>query len=496
MIESKREWYKLLKGKLHLYVKTQGLMQLLLLISIGLYFYLITKGGLTATIIISLLPLSILAIVLILKNTRSSFYVLYALQFILMAAGMFVDLKLGVSTLMLTLSIFILFIIHNIYRPIDFSQSQNLMTYVFIIYGVFCILEIANPNNVMEAWNIAITQYLVYPLLCAILVPIAIRSTKGIEWLLFIWSLFIIVGTVKGYWQKNYGFNAREMYFLYELGGARTHILSTGVRYFSCFTDAANYGVHMGMATICFGISIFYVKSNLLKIYFSFVVLGAIYSMLISGTRSAIPLPMIGMFLYIILIRNKTAFILGLIAVALVFVFFRFTTIGEGNAQIRRMRTAFNPTEDASYQLRVANRERMKELMVRKPIGYGLGLSKGERFYPKERMPYPPDSWLVSVWVETGIIGLLLYLGVHGVLFAWCSWIIMFRIHNKRLRGLLTAWLSMNAGFFVVAYANDIMQYPNGITIYTGFALCFAGLYIDKELTRKSLSESEKLPLS
>lgn len=59
--------------------------------------------------------------------------------------------------------------------------------------------------------------------------------------------------------------------------------------------------------------------------------------------------------------------------------------------------------------------------MIHKPFGYGIGLSKGDRFYPKERMPYPPDSWLVSVWVETGIIGLVLYLAVHGVLFAWCG---------------------------------------------------------------------------
>ena len=86
------------------------------------------------------------------------------------------------------------------------------------------------------------------------------------------------------------------------------------------------------------------------------------------------------------------------------------------------MRSAFRPSQDASYQLRVDNRKKMRELMIHKPFGYGIGLSKGDRFYPKERMPYPPDSWLVSVWVETGIIGLVLYLAVHGVLFEWCGW--------------------------------------------------------------------------
>lgn len=106
-------------------------------------------------------------------------------------------------------------------------------------------------------------------------------------------------------------------------------------------------------------------------------------------------------------------------------------------------------------------------------------------------MPYPPDSWLVSVWIETGIVGLVLYLVIHGVLFAWCSWILLFRIMNKRLRGLLAAWLCMNAGFFVAAYANDIMQYPNSIIVYTGFALCFAGPYIDKVMQQEEKKEKE-----
>ena len=100
----------------------------------------------------------------------------------------------------------------------------------------------------------------------------------------------------------------------------------------------------------------------------------------------------------------------------LVILVFVCTNIGDDNQYIRKMRSAFRPSQDASYQLRVDNRKRMRELMIHKPFGYGIGLSKGDRFYPKERMPYPPDSWLVSVWVETGIIGLVLYLAVHGVL--------------------------------------------------------------------------------
>ena len=128
--------------------------------------------------------------------------------------------------------------------------------------------------------------------------------------------------------------------------------------------------------------------------------------------------------------------------------------------------------------------------MADKPFGYGIGLgSKSERFNPQKVMPIPPDSWLVNVWADTGIVGVTLYCLIHVILFAWCSWILKYRIRNKQLRGLLTAWLCMNAGFFVATYANDVMQYPNAIIVYTGFALCFAGVQIDKSLAKAEAGE-------
>ena len=132
--------------------------------------------------------------------------------------------------------------------------------------------------------------------------------------------------------------------------------------------------------------------------------------------------------------------------------------------------------------------------MIKKPIGYGIGLSKSGHFNSKEQMPYPPDSWLVSVLVETGIVVLILYLGIHGTLFAWCSWILMFKVRNKSLRGLVAAWLCMDAGFFIAAYVNDVMQYPNQLPVYIGFALCFAAPHIDKRISEEENTQSVSTP--
>lgn len=420
-------------------------------------------------------------------NKAIGFYLLFASQFLLIASKMFMDVKVGLFSLVFTIMFLVIVLVQlNNDETTDWSPGVNIMLYLYSAWGIFYILELLNPNAVMEAWNICLPPYALLPIICAFLVPIVIRDIKGIEWLLYIWGTFIVIATLKGYWQKNHGFSDRDMYFLYQLGGWRTHIIWSGIRYFSFFSDANNYGVHSAMAAVTFSISSFYAKGTIKRLFFLATALCAIYGFGISGTRSAMAVIVGGLGMMTVLSKNWKAVLISTIAIAGLFYFFSFTNLGNNNPFIFKMRSAFHPTEDASYMVRVENRARMKELMHAKPIGYGIGLSKAGNFNPKEIMPYPPDSWLVSVWVETGIVGLLLYLIVNGSLFAWCSWILLFKVKDPRLRGMVAAWLCMDAGFFLAAYAADCLQYPNPIVVYIGFALCFATKHIDKRISEES----------
>nr|WP_044654994.1 O-antigen ligase family protein [Bacteroides acidifaciens] len=416
-------------------------------------------------------------------NRIITFHILLAIQFLLVAAGIFLNIKVGLFSMVFTVLCTATCIVQlsNDNRT-DWKIGQNTMTYMFVAWFAYYILEILNPNNVMEAWNINIMPYAFIPLICAFVIPLVIRTKKDIELLLFIWSVFVLIFTLKGYWQKSHGFSSKDLYFLYTLGGWRTHIIWSGIRYFSCFSDAANFGVHAAMSSVVFAISAFFVEAKWKRLYFLFIAFCGLYCMGISGTRAAMGVIMGGMFMITIIAKNWKAIIGGVFISISVFCFFYFTSIGSGNQYIHKMRSSFHPSKDASYQLRVENRMRMKELMVRKPFGYGIGLSKAGNFQSKEQMPYPPDSWLISVWVETGIVGLIIYLSIHGILFAWCSWILMFKVRDKSLRGLIAAWLCMDAGFFIATYVNDIMQYPNQLPVYIGFALCFAAPHIDKRI--------------
>lgn len=421
------------------------------------------------------------------NNRIVTFHILLAAQFLIVVAGIFASIKTGLFSMIIIMLFTTICLVQlaNDERT-NWMQGQNIMTYMFSAWLFFYILEILNPNNVLAAWNINITPYALIPLLCALIVPLVIRSKKDIELLLIVWSVFVLIFTMKGYWQKNHGFSQKDLYFLFSLGGWRTHIIWSGIRFFSCFSDAANYGVHAAMSSVIFAISAFFVKAKWMRVYFIIIAVCGLYGMGISGTRSAMGVVMGGMLMVTIIAKNWKALLAGICVSISVFCFFYFTNIGNSNQYIYKMRSSFHPSEDASYLVRVENREKMKELMVKKPFGYGIGLSKAGNFDSKEQMPYPPDSWLVSVWVETGIIGLILYLSIHGILFAWCSWILMFKVRNKTLRGLIAAWLCMNAGFFVAAYVNDVMQYPNQLPVYIGFALCFAAPHIDKRISEEN----------
>ena len=44
------------------------------------------------------------------------------------------------------------------------------------------------------------------------------------------------------------------------------------------------------------------------------------------------------------------------------------------------------------------------------------------------------------------------------------------------------------------AYVNDVMQYPNQLPVYIGFALCFAAPHIDKRISEEENTQSVSTP--
>jgi hypothetical protein len=165
---------------------------------------------------------------------------------------------------------------------------------------------------------------------------------------------------------------------------------------------------------------------------------------------------------------------MGLFFLIALFVFFKFTTIGQGNDQIRRMRTAFDPN-DASLQVRLANQRKLKTYMASRPIGGGIGHAgdKAQRFLPHAFLSnVATDSWYVMIWAEMGIVGLTMHLIILFYTIGMASFKVMFRIRDPMVKFKMSALISGMAGIMLASYGNAVLGgMPTSLLIYSSMAL-------------------------
>ena len=417
------------------------------------------------------------------------FLIIFTINYYLMGLTRYVDLS-GISFLMdiLMVSTLLLIIVHSsILKNIEWKYGFNTLTIGSFAWMLYCLAQIANPSGMLQAWILS-RGLIINGFIISLTISLLCVKYKTIKLILFMLSIFALTAFLKAAMQKFIGFDKGEQLWL-NRGGALTHLIASGTRYFSFFTDAGNFGSNMGCANVIFTIAACYIKSKPLKIYYTIVVIASLYAMFLSGTRGAMIVPLGGLALFIILSKNIRIIAIGSISLLCIYIFFAFTMIGQNNQQIRRMRTAFTPTEDGSFNVRRENQARLGEYLKNKPFGEGLGLSgvENQKISNRFTTSIPHDSWYVKIWVETGIVGITLYLGFLFISIAHGAWIIMFRIKDKELKGLLSGLLCGITGMLLSAYGNAFWgQYPTHIIAFTGLALVLKGTYFDNEITKEN----------
>ena len=183
-------------------------------------------------------------------------------------------------------------------RPIEWKRASSGLTVVAAIWMAYCILEIVNPESVSVAgWFSSVRSIAFYFFFIVVLTQLTMTEYKYLKYMLAVWSVLTLIAVGKACMQKFFGFNAAENYWLFVLGGRSTHIIHSGVRYFSFFSDAANFGGSMGLSMVVFSISALYYRNSWMKLYLLLVAAAACYGMLISGTRSALAVPFVLLYL-------------------------------------------------------------------------------------------------------------------------------------------------------------------------------------------------------
>lgn len=440
--------------------------------------------------IIALLPFALLGLHLLLNNPIIGLYYIFTLNYFIMPIFRYTNGS-GLSILMDILFIltFIFICISHVYQKnIPWKQIFNGMFFATLIWLLYCIVEIVNPHGVFEAWT-STRMLVIHTFACVLLTSLLCTKFQTVKILILLLSIFTLLAIIKVFIQKFIGFDSIETRWLNN-GGARTHIIWSGIRYFSFFTDASNFGSNMGFSGSLFLILAGNIQRKPEKIYYFIISILSFYAMFLSGTRGAMIIPLAALALYCVASKKIKAIIFTATFLMFVYIFFAMTNIGNGNPQIRRMRTAFKPTQDASYMVRMENRAKLSAYMKDKIFGVGLGMAGGnsQKYSNAYTTTIATDSWFVMIWIQAGIVGLTLYICIllYGV--GHGTYIAMFRVKDQELKGVLTALTCSTFGFLGSAYSTDSFgQFPCHIMTFMFLTICLKGELYQQEIKTKEI---------
>ena len=490
---------KVYSNRISEYAHENGGRALLLFLLFLLSLYSFKNSGISGMAMVLAVPVSILAVYLAFSYRMFTFWLLFIINYFVMFLQKEGKMPLPASLPNELLELILIAIAIIDLRETKFENLANLMTIAVLGWCAFCIIEVFNDTcglgmNV-NAWFTGI-RLMAFQLLYAVIVYALYMNTPQRIYQLFkVWafcSLFAIFWCWK---QKNIGWDAAEMNWLFAQGHARQHMVNGIIRYFGTFTDAANFGIHMACASVSFFIIAITNKVRKHKLFFGIVGVLTTWAMFQSGTRTAIFCMMAGFMVFLVLSRSVKIIVPVSIVFGLFFGMLIFTDIGQGNNQIRRMRSAFNP-EDASANVRDINKAAIAKYMKDAPWGIGIGIfEKNIPAWNKFKIvsQIPPDSEYVFIWVRTGWIGVTWFAICNlMILMAGCS-TVFYKIKSRSLMGIGAAWCASFAALHLGGYANQIlMQFPNIVIFYGGMATVFLLPKIEKEfeeLEAKELAE-------
>ena len=464
-----------------------GRVSLLFLLFL-LAIYQFVEAGFNAFAIICILPALALLVLGAFHFRMLTFWALFAINYLVQWHSISLGgIPTSLPNEMLEIILLALAILDA--KEAKFERCGNVMLLTLLAWASFCTLEVLNNTSNLGiqagAWYSG-ARMMAFQLLYAFLVfTLYITNPKLLVKYLYVWGFFALFATFWVWKQQHFGLTPAENSFL-QGRGRTTHLLQGGtlIRYFSIYGDAANFGI--GIASTAVAFLIFGITQKIKKHRYFFLAIGlaCTWAMFPSGTRTGIVCLMAGIITYVFLSKSvkiavPVTIIFGILAFLLV-----FTTIGNGNSQIRRMRSAFDKN-DASANQRTINQAVMKKYLAEAPFGLGIGM--GYENVPannkyRKLATIPPDSEYVFIWIHTGVIGITIFLILTAVMFTGACWIVMFRLKSSSLRGLGAGFCCAFVSIQLGGYANQVlMQFPNCLIFYGGLTLVYVLPWIEKE---------------
>ena len=488
------------------YSRENGGRVLILFLLFFLAMYQFVTAGLPALAIVCFVPLIIPVIYASFRWQMATFWTLifvnYFVQFFSKLRFLPNGIPMSIYNELLELLLIAIAII-DLRKTLKFERLGNLMFMMLLVWFIFCTLEILNNTcNLgvdIGGWYTGARMMSIQLIYACVIFTLYLTDPDKLLKYLKLWALFCLFSSFWTWKQQTFGFTDTENIWL-QTRGRTTHIINGGtlIRYWSTFSDAANYGCHAAAAALSFFIISITTKIKRDRIFFLVTALLVTKGMFASGTRTAMFCMIGGFMVFLVLSRSIKILIPSAIIGGFLFSLLIFTNIGQGNAQIRRMRSAFDKN-DASSNVRATNQAAIKKYLADAPWGIGLGASfdnvPANNKYNK-LSKIPPDSEYVFIWVHTGSIGIITFIVLTTIMFLGACWIVMFRLKSSSLigigGGLCSAFIAIQLG----GYANQVlMQFPNCLVFYGGLTIVYILPHIEPawlELEKRRLAEQEE----
>lgn len=451
--------------------------------------YMFINAGFPAFAVVCIIPLLVLLVVTSFQYRMLVFWTLIIINYIIGWKHFPLTGLLPTSLYNEALEIILLTMVIIDVKGSRFERLGNIMLFTLIIWCGFCTLEVLNDTCGIgidvARWYPTARQMAFQIMYCFLVFTLYITNPKILNKYLFVWGGLALFSAFWIWKQSKLGLTATESAFLYSPAG-RTHLLQAGtlIRYWSIFNDAATYGIGIASTAVAFMIFGITSKIKTHKIFFLITGAACAWAIFPTGTRTAIASLMAGFMAYIFLSKSfKIAIPTTVVFVLFVFML-AFTNIGNGNQQIRRMRSAFN-RNDASAGVRTANQAAMKKYLAEAP--WGIGMAVGYKNVPANNKytvmaKVPPDSEYVFIWIHTGIIGITIFLILTAIMLLGACWIVFFTIKSPSLRGIGAGMCSAFVAMQLGAYGNQVLtQFPNCLVTYGGLAIVYILPHIEQE---------------
>ncbi|SDP71498.1 O-Antigen ligase [Mucilaginibacter sp. OK268] len=375
-------------------------------------------------------------------------------------------------------------------REHDWSRFKNPISYIILIWLAYNFIEVINPWATSRLAWVYTVRTVGFIMMMYFVFVYHIRSVDFIKFLLKLWLAFSCIAAISAFQQENFGFFWFEKDYLYADPLRVSLLFINGhMRKFGIFPDPVTFSYNMVVAALLCIALIMGNHSLRKKIALGFMAAFFLFVMLYSGTRAAYVLVPASLLMLAVLNFNKKVMLFAVTAGLMLGFLIVMPT---SNPLIKRFQTAFNPSDDPSYNVRAENQKRIKPYILSHPIGGGLGSVGvwGRRFSPNSELSkFPPDSGYVRVAVEMGWIGLILFCTLIFIaLYNGINY--YYRIRNPELKNYCMAMILVIFAFNIGNFPQQaLVQYPSNVLFYLAIAIIVACMRLDNEEQTKIIAQ-------